>query len=117
MYAQNDVLRGGKQIHQLKMLVNHTDPVPEGILGRADDNLFPVDQDLAFIGKIDAGDHVHQGGFAASVFAQDGQDLLPVHIQVHAFVGLDGSESFADSSHLKGKLFLHGCSSVHKESV
>jgi len=85
--TQDDIFGGGKDIHQLEMLVNHADLVVEGILGGADDNLLPVDEDLAAVGEVNAGDHIHQGGFPAAVFSQDGKDFPPVYRHIHVMVG------------------------------
>ncbi len=114
VYAQDDVFRRGKQVHKLKVLVNHADLVVKGVLGGADDHLLPVDQDGAFVGVVDAGDHVHQGRFAAAVFAQDGEDFSPVNVQVHVVVGDDAAECLGDAAHFKRKLLFHRFSSEKK---
>ena len=100
-----------KQIHQFEMLVNHTDFMFKRILWRTDHNLFPVNQDLSFIREIDTGNHVHQGGLAAAVFSENGQDLTPIDIQIHMIVRHNRAEPFGDSAHLKRKLLLHDLSS------
>ena len=93
------------------MLMDHTDLMGKRILWRTDHDLFPVNQDLAFIREIDAGDHVHQGGLTAAVFSQNGQDLSPINIQVHMIVRHYRAEPFGDSAHLKRQLLLHDLSS------
>ena len=62
----------GKHVDQFEMLMNHADFVIESVLGRSDDCLFSVDENLSVIGKINAGNHVHKRRFTASVFAEDG---------------------------------------------
>ena len=65
------IFGGGKQVNQLEVLVNHADTVLKRILRRADNYLLTVDRNRAVIRIIDAGDHVHQGGFSAAVFAKN----------------------------------------------
>ena len=67
--AQYDVLTCGEYVHQLKMLMDHADAKINGVLGGTDGDGLPVHEDLALIGEIDAGDHVHQCGFSAAVFS------------------------------------------------
>ena len=97
--TQNDVLRRGEHIHQLEMLMDHADAVGEGILGGADDHRLSVDGDLPLVGEIDAGEHIHQGGLAAAVFTQQGQNFSPVDVQPDLVVGQDGPEGFGDVPH------------------
>ena len=68
LHAQHDVFRGGKQIHQFKMLMDHADAVTERVLGRTDHHFVSVHKNLAFIREINPRNHVHQGGFPAAVF-------------------------------------------------
>ena len=58
----------------------------EGILGGSNGDLPAVDKDLAFIGEINTGDHVHQGCLAGAVLAQDGQNLTPIDRQAHVLI-------------------------------
>ena len=52
------------------MLVNHTDTVLKRIARGCDDLGLAVNKDLAFVGVIDAREHVHKSGLAASVLAK-----------------------------------------------
>ena len=72
----------------------------EGVLGGSDHHLAAIHVNLSLVGKVNARDHIHQRGFAAAVFAQDGQDLSPVHVQVRVIVGHHAAEAFGDSAHL-----------------
>ena len=82
----------------------------ERVLGRADHDLFPVNQDLSLIREINPGDHVHQGRLAAAVLTENRQDFTPVNVQIHMVVRYHRTEALGDSAHLKRKLFLHGFS-------
>ena len=106
LQAQNDILGGGEHVHQLKMLMNHTDAVGERISGRTNQGFLPVDKNFAIIRKVDAGEHIHQGCFAAAVFTQQGQNLPLVNIQPHPVIGQGGTEAFGDVPHLNRGAFL-----------
>ena len=109
--AEHNVFGSRKQIHQFEMLMDHADLVVKRVLGGADHNFFPADQDLAFVREIDTGNHVHQGCLAAAVLTENGQDLTPIDIQIHMIVRHNRAEPFGDSAHLKRKLLLHDLSS------
>ena len=68
--AENDVLRRGEEIDELEVLVDHADAVFERILGGGDRYRFAMNVDLPLIGEVDTGEHIHQRGLAAAVFAQ-----------------------------------------------
>ena len=108
LHAQHDIFARCKQIHQFEMLVNHADPVAERVLGGPDHHLLAVHENLPLVGEIDAGNHVHQGGLAAAVLPQDGQNLAPVHVQVYMVVGNHAAEPLRDPAHLQRKRFFHG---------
>ena len=86
LQTENDVLRGGKDIDKLEMLVDHADAVGKGILRRADRHRLPMNVNLPLVGEVDAGEHVHQRRFAAAVFAEQRQDLALVQLQVNGIV-------------------------------
>lgn len=112
LQAQDDILRGGENIDQLEVLVDHTDAKVESILGRGDGDGLVVDIDLSLIGEVDAGEHIHQGGLAAAVFAQQRQDLTLVQLKVHIFVCDDlAAEALGDVLHSNCAFFFQGCSS------
>ena len=46
-----------------------------------------------------AGEHVHERGLAAAVFAEQRQDLAPVDIEPDAVIGDDGAEALGDVAH------------------
>ena len=62
------------------MLVDHADAVCESVLGRGYRYGLSVDENLPFIGKIDAGKHIHQRRLARSVFSEKRHDDALVQI-------------------------------------
>ena len=107
LQAQDDVLGGGEHIHQLKMLMDHTDAVGERVPGGTDQSLLPIDENFALIREVDTGEHIHQGGLAAAVFAQQGQNLSLVDVQPHPVICQGGAKAFGDVPHLyRGAFFF-----------
>ena len=76
------------------MLMDHADTQRQRIPGRADVRQLIVDVDLALIGIVNAGDHVHQRCLAAAVFAQKGQDLAAADLHGDILVCRDPAEGF-----------------------
>ena len=97
--TEDDVFRGGEDIDELEVLVDHADTVSKGVFRRADRNRFTVNVDLPLIGEVDAGEHVHQRCFAAAVFAEQRQDLALVQLQVHGVVGRHLSKPLCNILH------------------
>ena len=95
-HRKGDVFRCGEHIHQFEMLVDHADAQVQRIARGADGNNLVPHIDLALIGVVDAGDHVHQGSFAAAVFAQQGQNFAAAHAQRDILVGYHGAKGLGD---------------------
>ena len=90
--AEDDILRCGEEIDELEVLVDHADAVLERVLGGGDRHRFAMNVDLPLVGEVDAGEHVHQRGFAAAVFAEQRQDLAFVQLKVDGAVRHDLAE-------------------------
>ena len=107
LQTQHHVFRGSEHIHQLKMLMDHADAAGKGIFGRGNGHRLTLDVDLTLVREIDAGEHVHQRGLAAAVFAQQRQYFAAINVQPDFVVGLDGAEGLADVAQLdRGFLLL-----------
>ena len=107
--TEDDIFRGGEDIDQLVMLVNHADLVIEGILRRANGDGLAVCQDFALVGKVDACQHIHQRGLAAAVFAQQGENLTAPQTQTNAVVGDDRAEALGDIPQFDCVNSFQGC--------
>ena len=68
-----------------------------------------MDVDLSLVGEIDAGEHVHQSGLAAAVFAQQRQDLTLVQLHIDGVVGHHGAEPLGDVLHFDRAFVFQGC--------
>ena len=107
LFAEQDVVQRGENIHQLKVLVHHADLIAVSVSRRADDDGLAFDDDLPFIREIDAREHIHKGGLAAAVLAEKGQDLPLIDGEIHILIGNDLSEKLGDALHLHSYGFCH----------
>ena len=70
------------------MLMHHADAQRKGVLGAPDcHRFFPSTKISPLVRVINAREHVHEGGLAAAVFAQQREDLPLFHGQVDPVVG------------------------------
>ena len=102
LQTQNDVFSGGEHIHQLEVLMDHANTAGKGVFGGGNGHRGPVYQNLALVWKVDAGQHIHQGGFATAVFTQQRQNLTAPDLQADAVVGDYLAETFGDVFQLYG---------------
>ena len=73
--AEEEVLRGVQVVGERQRLVDRLDVVAPGVAGRADLGLLAVDQDLAGVGMVGAGEHLDQRRLAGAVVAEQADDL------------------------------------------
>ena len=107
LQTQHNVLRCAEYIHQFEVLVDHADLIGKGILGGSNHNLLAIDEDLSFIGEIDAGDHIHKGGLATAVFAQNRENLPVIGGQANILIGYHlSAKGLGDIFQLDGRCFL-----------
>ena len=109
-HAENDILSGGKYVHQLEMLMNHTDLIAKSVFGRTNGNFFSVDINPALVGIINSRDHVHERCFSRSVLAEDGQNFALSDVHIHVFIRGYLSERFRDVFQLYCNGFIHSAS-------
>ena len=110
LQTKDDVLRSGKEIDQLEVLMNHTDTEVESILGGSNGHRLIMDVDLSLVREVDAGEHVHQRCFTTAVFAQQRQNLAFVQLHVDAVVGHNTAEALGNVLHFNGVLYsFQGC--------
>ena len=72
--AKHDVLQNGEGFDQHEMLVDHPDPVAEGVLRAGDFDRVAIDQDLAGVGLVIAVDDAHQRRLTGAVLSDDSVD-------------------------------------------
>ncbi len=65
-----EILGAGQRRHQSEVLIDHADAERAGIARIADRHLGAVEQDLAFVGRVEAHDAFDQRRLAGAVLAQ-----------------------------------------------
>ncbi len=110
VHAQNDIFGSRKNLNQFEMLVDHSDSQGIGVLRRTDDNFPSIYKNLTLVREIDAGEHIHQRGFSAAVFAEQRQNFTLFQRKRNVFIGGDFAEVLAYSPQLNC-IFSHTQSS------
>ena len=91
--AHGDVF-GDRQIRERQqLLVNHGDAQPQGLVGILDPHPPAVQEDLAFVRRIDAGQRFHERGFSRPVFAHQGVDGRRPHREPDGLQGLHAGKA------------------------
>ena len=69
-----------------------------------------VEVDFAAVGagRIDTGQHLHQGGFPGAVLPANGVDFPSTDGQADVLQGFDAREFLGDRPHLKNVVVVHG---------
>ena len=95
-HRQGNIFCCREDVDELEVLVDHADAQIQRVAGGADRHGLVADVDLALVGEVDTGDHVHQRGFAAAVFAQQRQNFAAPYAQRDVFVCHNGAEGFGN---------------------
>ena len=99
---EHHVFQHREAVHQHEVLVNHADAQPDRVAAVPDDRGLPVHQDRAGVGLVISVQDRHERGLAGAVLADDAVDAAGLHHQVHAAVGMDGTEPLLDPAQLNG---------------
>ena len=102
--AQEDILRDAQVGGQVEFLIDRRDAQGLGILGAPDFNRLPIEEDLALVLGIGAGQDLDQGRLAGPVLAQQGMHLTFPDGEIHPFQRLDTGEGFANALHFQQDL-------------
>ena len=70
-------------------------------------DLFPIEENLAFIGNQGASEGLDQGGLAGAIVADHGQDLAGVEIEVCPVQGNDMAVVLHKATRLQDWFWLH----------
>ena len=89
------------------MLVDHSDAQRVGVSGGLDRDLTAVLENLSAFGLVDAGEHVHQGGFAAAVLTKKTEDFASVDSEVDLVVCDYRTERLPDVPQFNGTIGFH----------
>ena len=84
------------------MLEHHADAHRNGVSGRPEMLLHPVDFDGALVGTMGTVERLHQCRFARPVLAHNGVDGGRTHREVHTVVGHHSGEALHDVPKFNG---------------
>ena len=109
--ADEDVLGHRQVVHHVQLLVNDDDARLLGLAGVVEFHLAPLVGDGAGILGVDAGQHLHQRGFARAVFTHQRVHLALAHLQIDVIQRVHAGERFVDALHRQYD-FSHDTSSI-----
>jgi hypothetical protein len=102
------VLHHVEVVGEREVLIDDLDPEPRGVLGPVHLHHFPVEDDLALVDRMDAGDALDQRRLARAVVAHQRHDLARRHVEVDLVEGLHGTEALGDAAQLEDRGLVHG---------
>ena len=98
--SEEHVARGVDVVGEGEPLVDRLDPVLLGVAGEVDGDRFAVDEDLARVRRVGAGERVDQRRLAGAVPSDEGDDLARVEVHADSVDGVEAAEGDADVPHL-----------------
>lgn len=104
LVPEHHVLCDREHRDEHEVLVHHADSGGHRIAWAGEALHDIVEQDLALVGLIEAVEHVHQGGLACPVLAEQGVDLAGLDGEVNMVIGYERPEFLRDAA----KFELHG---------
>ena len=107
--SQNYVFGRRENVHQLKMLMNHSYLIVERVFWGTNNDLFTVDEDVAFIGEVYSRNHIHKCSFSAAVFAEQRKNFAVFNRKVNIMISNHTAEPFGNAAKFD-------CNIVHKIS-
>ncbi len=105
--AEADVFRDGEVGDEVDLLVNGADAGGLGLARGARVDGFAVNEGLAGVARVDAGEGFDERAFARSVLAHERVDLAGARAEVHAVERDDARETFGETAADEGG-FGHG---------
>jgi hypothetical protein len=89
-----------------QFLVDEHDAVGLGLERAAHDGFAFADEDLAFLGLVDAAQHLHQRRLARTVLAHQGVDLSGHDGKAHPVEGAHAGEGLDDAFEAQGRCLV-----------
>jgi hypothetical protein len=111
--AQEDVLSDGEAVNDVELLIHRGHAVSQGHDRARQGHPLTVDEDLARVRLVRAGEHLDQGRLAGPVLTEQAVHLAGPDVKVDAVEGARARELLDDAVHLKespgGGVADHGC--------
>jgi hypothetical protein len=107
--VQHDVLADGKARHQMPLLVHDGDAERAAVMGVADLRGDAVEQDLAGIRLVHAGDHLDQRRLSGAVLAEERMDRPAFQVDRHVLQRFHAWECLGHMTRFKRERACLGC--------
>jgi hypothetical protein len=98
--AEDDVLRHGERLHEPEMLVHHPDPRVERVAGGVEVHRSPVQENLALVRPVEAGEDVRERALPGPVLAEERVHLAGGRLEVDAVIRDHARKPLRDPAHL-----------------
>jgi len=99
MIAENDVLGHGERLHEPEVLVDHANPRVERVARRVEMHLTAVEEDLAVVWPVEAGEDVRERALAGAVLAEERVHFACCGLELDGVVGEDARKALRDPAH------------------
>src|SRR5581483_3724134 len=99
--AQVHVLDDVEVVREREILVDDLDPELRGLLRAVHGHRLAVEEELALVHRVDAGDALDERRLAGAVVADEGHHLALAHLEIDVGQGLDGAEGLRHSAQLE----------------
>ena len=99
--AEVHVLDDVEVVAESEILVDDLDPEPRDVLRPVDGDLFALEEDLAAVGRMDAGDALDERRLPGAVVADERHHLAGAHLEVDVRERLNGAEGLRDVAELE----------------
>ena len=106
--AEVHVLDDVEVVAEREILVDDLDPELGGVLRAVDRDRLAVEEDLAAVGRVDAGDALDQRRLAGTVVADERHHLAGAHLEVDVGERLHGAEVLRDPAELEQRRSVAG---------
>ena len=101
--TERDVLQHRQRLEQREMLENHADAEAARGAGIGDSDRRAVEQNLAFVRRLDAVNHLDEGRLAGAVLAEQRVNLARLDFEMDVVVGAHAGKRLADADQLQSR--------------
>ena len=110
--AEDDVLRDGERLDEPEVLVHHADARVERVARRIEVHRPAVEEDLALVRAVEAGEDVRERALAGPVLAEQRVNLARGRLELDAVVREDAGKALRDPAHRNSRRGARGAPPV-----
>ena len=94
--AVNKILQDGESADIQRVLLQHADAIGDGRRRAGIVDSAIIDQDLASVRRLEAGENLHQGRFSGAILAQNPDNPPMAELDVDVVIRVDGAKTLVD---------------------